>query len=47
MISIVNAYLVSAGNLIPSRQTNNMVVMLQWFIPYEVRFQQYQSTTAF
>jgi len=39
-------YSLSAGNLIPTRQTNDYSLMLQWFIPYEVRCRQYQITTA-
>jgi len=30
-------YSLSAGNLIPSRRTNDSSLMLQWFIPYETR----------
>jgi len=42
-ISIVNGNSLSTGNLIPSRPTNDYSVMLQWFIPSEVRCCQHQS----
>jgi len=43
-IPIVNGHTLSAGILIPSRQTNDYSLMLQWFIHYEMRCRQYQNT---
>jgi len=43
-ISIVNGHTISAGILIPSRQSNDYSLMLQWFIHYEMRRRQYQNT---
>jgi len=42
-ISIVNGHSSSAGNLIPSRRTNDYPLMLQWVIPWEMRCRQHQS----
>jgi len=42
-ISIVNGHSSSAGNLIPSRRTNDYPLMLRWVIPWEMRCRQHQS----
>jgi hypothetical protein len=39
-------YYLSAENLIPSHQTINYSLMLQWFCPYEMTCHRYQTTTA-
>jgi hypothetical protein len=39
-------YSLSAGNLIHSRLTNKYHLMLQWFICYEMKCRQYQTSTA-
>jgi len=42
-ISIVNGHSLSAGNLIPSRRTNDYSLMPQWISPREMRCRQHQN----
>jgi len=44
--SIQYSYCLSAGMLIPGRRLNDYSLMLQWFIPREMRCRRYHTTMA-
>jgi len=44
--AILNRHSLLAGNLIPSCQPKNYLIMLPWFIPDEMMCCQYQTTMA-